>query len=284
MITQEGYFAGPDRTNLFARSWLPDEPPRAVVVLVHGLLEHSGRHAATARELVLHGFAVFAPDLRGHGRSDGRRCDIRSFDQYLLDLDIYFDRVRQETGNLPIFLMGNSMGGLLATWWTISRQPRISGLILSGALLALADGLFPWLRHMSAIAAVVAPRLRVARIPFEWLVRDGRAVDSYRDDPLMFRGRLTIRVAAEIHHAMKRLGDQAASLDAPLLILHGSQDRICSPGGCRALYEAAGSCDKTFHLYEGFYHEVFDESENQRVLADLTAWLDSRIPACDLVV
>jgi alpha-beta hydrolase superfamily lysophospholipase len=279
MTLREDCFPGHDRLPLFERSWLPAERPRAAIVLVHGLIEHSGCHAATALELVRQGFSVHALDLRGHGRSAGPRCDVRSFDQYLLDLDIFFERVRREAGDRSLFLMGNSMGGLLIALWAILRQPQIRGLVLSGPLLALAGGLYPRLRCLTTIAAAVVPGLRVARIPFDWLARRQKVVDRFRHDPLVFHGRFTVRMAAEILRAMQKVLDNAASLSVPLLILHGSQDRICDPAGSQALYQEAGCADKTFHLYEGFYHEVFDEPERERALADLTAWLDGHLPS-----
>src|SRR5208283_5949309 len=144
MTRKEGCFVGHDRLTLFEQSWTPAEPARAAVVLVHGLIEHSGCHSGTALELVRHGFSVHAMDLRGHGRSLGPRCDVGSFDEYLFDLDVFFERASREVGDRPLFLMGNSMGGLIAVLWSILRQPRIRGLILSGPLLALADSIYPW--------------------------------------------------------------------------------------------------------------------------------------------
>ena len=118
----------------------------------------------------------------------------------------------------------------------------------------------------------------MTQIPFDWLARERQVVDRFRDDPLVFHGRFTVRVAAEILRAMKNVSNKRPALSVPLLILHGSQDRICGPAGSRALFEKAGCADKTFHLYEGFYHEVFDEPQRDRVLADLIAWLDQHVP------
>ena len=277
MITRRNCFTGHDHLPLFEQSWMSTERSRAAVILIHGLIEHSGCHAGTAQELVRQGFSVHAMDLRGHGRSEGPRCDVRSFDQYLLDLDIFFKRVRLEASDRPIFLMGNSMGGLIATLWAILRQPQISGLILSGPLLALADGLYPRLRYLTTVMAAVAPSLRVARVPFNWLARERQVIDRFRDDPLVFHGCFTVRVAANIFRAMKEVSEKASSLSMPLLILHGGQDRICGPAGSLALHQRAGCADKAFHLYEGFYHEVFDEPQRDRVLADLTSWLDQHV-------
>ena len=156
-------------------------------VLIHGLIEHSGCHAGTAQYLVRHGFSVHAMDLRGHGRSAGPRCDVRSFDQYLLDLDIFFQRVLRDAGDRSLFLMGNSMGGLITTLWAILRQPQIGGMVLSGPLLALADGLYPWLRSLAALTATVAPALRLTRIPFDWLASERRAVTVSATIPLSSR-------------------------------------------------------------------------------------------------
>jgi len=281
MTRKEGRFAGHDGLSLFEQSWVPCGRPRAAVLLVHGLIEHSGCHAETALELVRHGFSVYSMDLRGHGRSPGPQCDVGSFDEYLRDLDIFFERTLRQAGDRPLFLLGNSMGGLITVLWTMLRQPPIRGLVLSGPLLALADGLFPWLRRLAALAAAVAPGLRVAQIPFDWLARRREVVDRYRNDPLFFHGRFTARMAAEILRAMKKASQQAASLSVPLLILHGGQDRICSPAGSRAFFEKVSSADKTLHLYEGFYHEVFDEPSRDRVLSDLTSWLDRHLPSAD---
>jgi acylglycerol lipase len=280
MYHQTQHFSGHDRLTLGAQSWGPEGPARAAVVLVHGLIEHSGRHAHTAVELVRQGFAIHAMDLRGHGRSKGRRGDVRSFDQYLLDLDVFFARVRALEDDRPLYLMGNSMGGLIVSLWTALRKPQIAGLILSGPLLELADDLYPRLRHLITAANLVVPWLRVPRFPFNWLSRDSKAVDSFRRDPLVCQNGFTVRVAAEVRRAMWEMSARAACLQDPLLILHGGNDRICGPAGSRTLYAKAGSADKSLHVYDGLYHEVLDEPQRETVLADLIAWLDQRAPRC----
>jgi alpha-beta hydrolase superfamily lysophospholipase len=280
MYHQLQQFAGHDRLTLAAQSWGPDAPARAAVVLIHGLIEHSGRHAKTAEELVRRGFAVHAMDLRGHGRSGGRRGDVRSFDQYLLDLDVFFARVRAAEEDRPIYLIGNSMGGLIVSLWTSLRQPKIAGLILTGALFEMADQLYPRLRHLAAAANRVIPWVRVPSIPFDWLSRDPNAIAAFRNDPLVCQRGFTVRVAAEARRAMKEMSARAAELRDPLLILHGGDDRICGPEGARSLYAKAGSADKAIHVYDGLYHEIFDEPEREKVLADLTGWLNRHAPQC----
>ena len=278
MYHQTEHFAGHDRLPLFSQTWASDCPSRAAVVLIHGLIEHSGRHATTAVELTRRGFTVHAMDLRGHGRSAGRRGDAASFDQYLLDLDVFFARVRAAVGERPLYLMGNSMGGLIVSLWSMLRKPQINGLILTGPLLALADGLYPRLRHLASVARALAPWFRVPRLPFDWLARDPRVVKNFRDDPLVCQNGFTVRLAAEIERAMKEASNRWASIDLPLLILHGGDDRICAPAGSRALFRDARSADKTLHVYDGLYHEILDEPERHQVLSDLVGWLDRRSP------
>jgi acylglycerol lipase len=271
------HFTGHDRLSLFERSWMPPGPIRAAVVFVHGLLEHSGRHANMAAELARQGYAVHAMDLRGHGLSEGRRGDVRSFDQYLLDLDVFFAQVRARHGDRPIFLMGNSMGGLIAALWSEVRKPPIAGLVLTGPLLALAGGLYPRLRNLTSFFRACLPFMHVPRIPYRLLSRNHEAVLSFRRDPLVCRRGFTVRAAAEALRALQEVSDHASLLSAPLLILHGGDDRICGVSGSRLLYARAGSADKTLNVYDGLYHELFDEPESQRVLADLLGWLNLHV-------
>jgi acylglycerol lipase len=274
MPQYEDIFVGPGNLRLFEQAWLPAGPPRATVVHVHGLIEHSGRHEEVAEVMAQNGYAVYAMDLRGHGRSEGPRCDVGSFDDYLLDLDVFFRRVRDRQPGSPLFLMGNSMGGLIVTQWAIRGQAEVAGLVLSGPLLAVNIELFPWLRRLGPLVASVLPGLRLPRIRVDLLSRSAEALESFRNDPLCFHGRFTVRVGNEILKALARLPDEAAALRLPLIILHGSDDRICSPAGSRMLCERAGSGDKTLRIYDGLYHEVFDEPEREQVLADLVAWLN----------
>ena len=159
----EEFFPARDGLQLFQRRWLPSGEPRAEVLVVHGLIEHGGRYAPTAETLARRGYAVTAMDLRGHGRSEGLRCWVRAFDEYLDDLDVFFDRVARSSEGKPVFLLGHSLGGLIAAWWCIHRQPQLRGLILSGPVLQVCHRLFPWLRHLAGVGSVLFPRLRLLR-------------------------------------------------------------------------------------------------------------------------
>ena len=194
----EDFFPARDGLRLFQRRWLPGSEPRAEVLVVHGLIEHGGRYAPTAEALARRGYAVSAMDLRGHGRSQGPRCWIRTFDDYLDDLDAFFDRVVRGSEGKPVFLLGHSLGGLIAAWWCIRRQPKLSGLVLSGPVLQVCHRLFPWLRHLSGVGSVLFPRLRLLRLGGRNISRDPAVVAQFRGDPLVFHGRFPVRTGTEI--------------------------------------------------------------------------------------
>jgi len=276
----EDTYPASDGIALFERRWLPDGKPRGEVLVVHGFIEHGGRYRPMAEALAGRGFAVSATDLRGHGRSGGPRCLIRSFHEYLNDLDCSFARARSRaevgSSDLPLFLFGHSMGGLIAILWCVKRQPPLRGLIVSGPALALPDRLFPWLRHLAKAGSVLFPWLRLGRMGCRHISRDEAVVRQFRDDPLVFHGGFPVRTGAEILRAGEVARRQSHELRVPLLILHGTADRVATVEASRALYEQAVSDDKELRLYPGLYHEVLNEPEREQVLADLIEWIEKR--------
>lgn len=272
----EDFFPARDGLRLFERRWQPNDEPRAEVLLVHGFIEHGGRYAPTAETLVGRGYAVSVTDLRGHGKSDGPRCSIRSFDEYIDDLGTCFDRVVRRAEGKPLFVLGHSLGGLIAVLWCLRCQPKLSGLILSGPALQVGRRLFPWLRHLAKLASAVFPRLRLVRLGCRSISRDPAIIAEFCADPLVFHGRFPIRSGAEI----LRAGDLARAgfeqVRTPLLILHGTADRVAAVEASQELFQRAEATDKTLHLYPGLYHEVLNEPEEEQVLADLIQWIDER--------
>jgi len=276
MPHHETHFTARDGLNLFEQCWLPEGQSRAVVVLVHGINEHSGRYARLADDLNRRGYAVYALDLRGHGRSDGDRALIRSFDEYLDDLELLIGRVAAREPGKPLFLFGHSMGGAIAALLTITRPTPARGLVLSAPAVLIAGNLFPVLRRLAAFFSVVWPTLRVTRMGCRFISRDPAVVAAFKNDPLVFHGRFPVRTGAEILRAANRLQTSMEAVRLPLLILHGTADFVTDPNGSRQLYAGAASADKTLRLYPGLYHEVLSEPEREQVLADLLAWLDAR--------
>ena len=263
-----------DGLSLFRQSWLPEKAVRADVVVVHGFAEHSGRYAWMAEQLNRHGAAVHMIDLRGHGRSDGPRCFVRRWNDYLSDVDVLVDAVRRNESGRPLILMGHSMGGLIATCWCIARQPQLDGLVLSAPELRLRADLHPWLRRVAGVAGWLTPWLRVVRMGFGNISRDPEVVARVRADPLVFHGRFPARTAAEMARAMRLAEAGRESIRPPLLVLHGTADRVCDPAGSRDLCRHAQSPTKTLHLYEGLYHEVLSEPERGQVMTDILNWLE----------
>jgi acylglycerol lipase len=287
MPHQDDELAASDGTRLFAQCWLPEGPSKAVVALVHGFTEHSGRYAKLAGDLNGQGYAVYAVDLRGHGRSAGSRCFVRSFDQYLDDLAALMEWVDRREPQRPLFLLGHSMGGTIAALYAVRQcggtpagetpaPQRLHGLVLSGPAVLIRPELFPVLRRLVAPASLLLPWLRVVRMGGRYVSRDPQIVDGFRSDPLVFHGRFPVRTGAEILRAARLVLREAEEIRLPLLVLHGTADRACDCRGSDELYRRAGSDDKTLRLYDGLYHEVFSEPERDQVLADLLPWLDAR--------
>ena len=266
----------PDGLRLFQRRWQPAGEPRAEVLLVHGFAEHSGRHAPVAETLARHGYAVTAADLRGHGKSEGPRCMVRRFHEYVDDLDAQFDRAVRQSPSKPLFVLGHSLGGLLAVSWCIRRQPDLRGLVLSGPALQVRQDLFPWLRRLAGLGSLLFPRLRLLRMGGRNISRDPAIIAQFRDDPLVFHGRFPVRSGAEILRAGNWTQARFEQVRTPLLILHGGADRVAAVEASRDLFQRAEAADKTLHVYPELYHEVLNEPEKEQVRGDLIRWLDER--------
>ena len=274
MPHHEDRFTARDGLGLYEQSWLPDRDPVAAVVVVHGINEHGGRYAKLADDLNRHGYAVYAMDLRGHGRSEGPRALIRTLDEYLDDVELLLKRVAIRQPGKPVFLFGHSMGGAIVALLGIVRPPPVRGLILSAPAVLVAGGGVPVLRRLAAMASMVWPTLRLVRMGCSRISRDPAVVEAFRNDPLVFHGRFPVRTGAEILRAAQRIQAGANRLTLPLLVLHGTGDAVTEPRGSRLLVARAGSANKTLRLYSGLYHEVLSEPEREQVVADLVAWLD----------
>ncbi|MDE3095390.1 MAG: lysophospholipase [Chloroflexota bacterium] len=276
--TREGAFAAADGLRLFERRWLPDGEPRAALAIVHGYAEHGGRYAHVGEALVGRGYAVFACDLRGHGRSDGPRAFVRSFGAYLADLPVFLDRVRTAVPGRPLFLLGHSMGGTIVALAAVAAPPSVEGVLLSGAGLTLAGAPPPLQAAMLALGRI-APRLPLRRLAAADVSRDPEVVRAYEEDPLVYRGRMRAGLIAAMIRAARRIGAGMEDVTLPLLIMHGTADALTEPAGSRELYARARSADRTLKLYEGLYHEILNEPERAQVIDDIARWLDARSSA-----
>ena len=273
---REKELTGRNGKRLYAQCWRPAGAARAAIAVVHGFTEHGGRYAWAAGELTAAGYSVYTLDLRGHGRSEGRRCFVWSLDEYLDDVDVLIEHVQQHEPGRPLFLFGHSLGGLIAARWCILRQPALAGLVLSGPALELPSDLFPLLRMLAGLGGWLFPWLGLVRMGCANVSRDPKVVAEFAADPLVFHGRFPVRTAAAMLRGMRLTAQQSDLLRVPLLILHGTADRVCTAAGSRSLCRHAGSNDKTLYLYEGFYHEVLSDPERDQVMANLIEWLQPR--------
>ena len=274
--THEATFEAADGLQLHERRWLPEGDAKAVVALVHGGTEHAGRYAHVAAFLNRHGYAVGAFDLRGHGRSEGRRLFVRSSEEHLDDAERFLDRLRQSWPRGPLFLFGHSMGGTVATLLVLTRPVEVDGLILSGPFLSLGEGFSPLKIRAAKLLGRLLPHMPVEKLKAAYISRDEAVVRRYEADPLVYRGGIPARSAAAIIPAFRRIEAEEEGLRVPLLVLHGTDDRLADVEGSKRLYRRAGSADKTLKLYEGFYHEVLNEPEKEQVMEDLLKWLEAR--------
>lgn len=273
MQHRAGQLEGSKGLTLYWQAWLPEEAPKAVVVLAHGLAEHSGRYAHLAEHLVAHGYAVYALDHRGHGRSHGRRAQVGRMNYAVEDLHRFAAQVRSDQPGKALFLLGHSMGGGIALAYALEYQDELRGLVLSGPAV-LFEGVSPLQACAVRILSALAPGLPVFAIDGTAVSRDPEVVRAYDGDPLNYRGKIPVRTVAEMARSAEQLRDRLGSLRLPVLLLHGAEDRLIPANASRLVHDKASSLDKTLRLYDGLYHEVFNEPERDQVLADLSHWLD----------
>lgn len=259
----EGRFA---EDRLFFRRWGADQPERGQVVISHGFAEHSGRYDHVAQALKARGLAVWALDHRGHGQSKGERANIESVWAAVADLDLFVDLVRESAPDGPLFLVGHSMGGLIAGAYAEEHQDRLAGLALSGALLHIV----PELLALADLEEI--PDLGLA----DAISTDPNVVQAYKDDPLVYLGpppRGFLQAAGQVEEVARRLGE----LSLPLLVMHGSGDLLVSPQALRAVVSAASSDDLTAVIWPGLWHEIFNEPSKAEVLELLGSWIERRL-------
>ena len=267
-------FEAADGLRLYEQSWMPDGEPKAVVALIHGAAEHSGRYAHLAAFLKHHGYGLAGYDLRGHGRSAGRRMFVRSFHEHVDDAMIFLSRLDHR----PVFLLGHSMGGTAAALLALTRTPRINGLVLSGPLLEVGGDFSPLKVHAVKILGRILPRLPVEKLDSGSISRDAHVVAQYENDPLVYHGSIPAATAAAGVRAIGEIKRREQDLELPVLVMHGTTDRLAGVEGSKRFYRRVRSDDKTLKLYEGLYHEIFNEPEKERVMEDLLEWLQAHAP------
>jgi len=273
----EGKFTGRNNFSLYRQTWLPESTPVAVLIVEHGVAEHSGRYQNLVDYFVPKGYAIYSYDLRGHGKSDGKRSYVERFSYYVDDLKTFCNKVNEENKNMKSFLIGHSMGSTIAIAYAIKNQNGLSGLIVSGTTLKAGASINKAAIFMAKILSVIVPKIGVSALDSAYISRDEAVVKAYLSDPLNYTGKLSARVGAELLKTMEQLRTGMSKLSLPILIMHGTGDLISDPSSSHMLYDGVSSKDKTLKLYEGFYHEIFNDPGRQQVFSDMDEWLKKHI-------
>jgi acylglycerol lipase len=273
-------FAGHGGVQLYAQMWRRSPaagPERAVVVIHHGLADHSERYEQFAYRLAEAGYTVWALDMRGHGRSAGVRVAAGSIDDYLDDLDAFMQLVRSRESGKQIYLFGHSLGGLIATLYTIERRPQLAGLVLSGPAVALDAP--PIQIAAIRVIAGLAPNAPVLDTPHANFSSSKDVIDDMNQDPLIFQGKGPAKTARALIDGASRVWAHPEHITMPLLVVAGSVDKLTAPSGGRDLVAHAGTADRTFMLYDHLAHDLLHEPNGNgaRVASDILAWLDAHV-------
>ncbi len=270
----EGKLTGRFGTRLYHQGWVPSGTPRAVIVLMHGMADHGGRYQNLVNALVPAGYSVYAIDLRGHGKSEGKRCCVRRFEDFIADLDGFINIIGSTIPRPAVFLAGHSMGGIISTAYAQEHQKKLSGLILSAPALKAGASFTSLHKKMARILSVLAPNLGVAKLDAAGLSRDPAVVKAYLEDPLVYTGKISARLGAELLKAIEgTMPPRMKDIKLPVLIMHGTSDVLSDPQGSKIAYESVSSSDKSLKYFHGFFHEIFNDPERELVFADMREWL-----------
>ncbi len=249
---------------------------RGEILITHGFGEHSGRYGALTDHLIDHNYSVTAYDHRGHGLSDGLPGHVESFGEYDEDLARMIQSVRSRSQVNPLFLIGHSMGGLIALRYAARNSGTLAGAIISAPLIEVAVPVPAHKLMIARVGARMAPRMRLDNeINPSNLSRDPEVGRAYAADPLVNR-KVSAKWFAEATRAMQEVAEWAPQIKVPILVMHGTDDRLASVDATRRMFERIGSSDKELAIYPGYYHELFNEPEKQELFGRVTEWLDQR--------
>lgn len=261
--------------------WTPDpesgSTPRGVAILAHGYAEHARRYDHVAARFAAAGLITYALDHRGHGRSGGKRVYLRDISEYTADFHTLVGIAARAHPNLPRVVVGHSMGGAIVFAYGTDRPDDYHAMVLSGPAVDAAASEPAVKVALAKLVGRLAPGLPVQDLPADAVSRDPQVVAAYEADPLVHHGRLPAGVARALIGVGETMPHRAAALTAPLLVVHGEQDRLIPVQGSRRLVECVGSTDVALKVYPGLYHEVFNEPEQVVVLDDVTAWIESQL-------
>jgi len=267
-----------DGVELYAQSWGPDNEPKAVVCLVHGLGEHSSRYTHVGKAFSAEGFALVGFDLRGHGNSGGELGHFPSLDALMNDIYALIQQGSEKYPGVPVFLYGHSLGALLVLNYATYYAHSLTGVIVTGSGLRS-----PVLEQkakitLSKILGGLLPIVTISSgLDANDISRVSEVVRTYKEDPLVHDS-VTLSAARVGVGAVERAFAHAAEFSTPLLLMHGTADRLAYPHGSQEFADLVlENCDLKF--WDGLHHEIHNEPEQDEVFAYTVAWMNSRLPA-----
>ena len=277
MKHEESKFTGYDDQQLYYQIWRPDDAPKATLIVVHGLGEHSGRYMNLVNAIVPDGVTVYAFDHRGHGRSAEKMvAHIDSWDEYRGDVAAFVQMVAATEADIPLFLMGHSMGGLIVTNYVLHHPDGLRGAIISAPPLGEVD-VSPVLRAVGKVMSVLKPDFAIASgLDVNSISRDPAVVAAYESDPLV-HGKVSARWSTEFFAAIDWTRAHAADFKLPVLMIHGEDDSLVPIAGSRAFFEQIKQEDKTYIAYESGYHESLNDLHHMQAAADIEKWITDRV-------
>lgn len=262
-----------DNAVLYYRTDIP-EKMRALVIIVHGVCEHSGRYDYVTGYLNREELGVLRFDLRGHGKSSGERGHVESFTRFYKDVKKIKDRAEKDFPSVPLYILGHSMGAFISSLYAVTYPGEIKGQILSGlysTVLPLDD-----IKLLKKLPYNRFPKIKAKNKLGGLVSRDEKVVEEYNKDPLVLKT-TTIGMSAEMFlKGPLYLGKNMTKYDLPCLLLHGGQDRIVTPESSQNFYDNIASRDKQRKVYPELYHEILNEPERDKVLQDVVVWIKDR--------
>jgi alpha-beta hydrolase superfamily lysophospholipase len=274
---KERSFDGVGGVRIVYDVWTPDTEPTGVVVLAHGYGEHARRYDHVAQRFGESGLITYALDHRGHGRSGGKRVYLRDISEYTDDFHTLVGIAADEHPGLKLVVLGHSMGGAIVFTYGVEHPDDYAAMVLSGPAVYAQDEVSPVMTVVAKVLGSVLPGLPVEELPADAVSRDPKVVAAYEADPLVHHGKLPAGIAKALIGVGETMPQRAASLTAPLLVVHGGQDKLIPVAGSRRLVECVGSTDVNLKVYPELYHEVFNEPERALVLDDVTTWIETRL-------
>jgi len=254
------------------------ENPRAFIVVVHGLGDHAGRYLPFMEFFADKGYAVMVYDQRGHGRSSGKRGDVDRFETWVHDLKtLVLEAQKYFKSDIPFFIVGHSLGGLVALHHAATCHGEVDGVVVSAPAIKPNIDISGWKKRLLRVISILFPKSTIdAGIDPKFLSRDDRVVRVYENDPLVVR-RFTLRAGKAMLDAGVRIAEHAGAVQCPVLMVHSKGDRICLVEGTENFYTALNGNSNKLILYEGDYHEPFNDIDKDKVFDDIYLWLDGKV-------